>query len=430
MTAEIKKLPESKVEIRVELGKEELAGYVSRAETELAQNITIEGFRPGKAPKELIRNKVGEAKIREEALSLAIQSSLSEALRKESLDILEKVDFKIEENSPEKLVYKATFQLFPDLQLGDYKSLSIKKNSVVVASTEISAVLEDVAKSRVVLTEVERPARKGDRVEVDFNIKDEGKEIEGGKSENHPIVLGDGNFVPGFEDNILGMKTGEAKTFKLKIPPDYYQKAIAGKELDFEVNLKKVEDRVLPKMDDDFAKTLGNFKTMEEVKDSIRQGLTMEKEAKEKDRVRIAILKKIGESTKVEVPAVLIEKRTDVMIQDLDNELHQRGMELGLYLAQLKKTQDDLRKDWRPQAEEQVKMSLIARAIAKAESLKVEERDVDQEMRVILDQYVTRQPNSEEAVRNIDTGELKGKVHDMLLNEKVFDFLEKNTQFE
>ncbi len=428
MNTTYKKLADSKIELTVNLDKNDLASYVKETEDQLAKDIKLEGFRQGKAPIDMVRKKIGEDKIKEEAMQTAVQSSLRQVLMKEKLDVIDQVNFKIKENSSDKLVYNVTFVVFPEVQLGEYKNLGVKKNQISVDDSEIEKIIGDIQKSRTVFNEVRRPVQKGDKVEVDFTIKDKGAVIEGGKSQNHPVIIGDGLFIPGFEDQIIGMANGETKNFSLKIPGDYYQKAIAGKELDFEVIVKKIEDRVLPELNNDFVKTLGKFNSLEEVRGNIRQGLVAEKEVKEKDRVRLAILEKIGEKTKVEIPDVLVEKRIDEMITRLDNDLHQKGMELGPYLAHIKKTQDDLRKEWRPQAEVQVKMSLTARAVAKKEGLAVSDNEIDGELQTVLQQYVLNNQGGDGAkkLENINPDELKLKIKDMLMNEKVFEFLEEN----
>lgn len=409
--------------------------YAAETEKRLTKEIKIEGFRPGKAPKEMARKKIGEQTIREEALNLAVQASLAKALAEENFDVMEQADFKIKENSAGKLVYQVRLALFPEIELGDYKDdLAVKINPVLVSEIEIKNVVQDIANSHVVLKETKHPARLGDRVEINFTVKDGGALIEGGKSENHPVILGENKFIPGFEDQIIDLKPGEKKNFSLRVPADYYQKSIAGKELDFEVLVKKVEERTVPRLDDDFAKSLGQFQSLGELMGKIRQGLTLEKEAKEKKRVRLAILKKIADRTKVETPALLIEKKLDSMILVLDEELHGKGMELGLYLAHIKKTQDDLRREWRAKAEEQAKLGLIARAIAKKEHLKVSEKEINGELELALQQYMTRGgpdggPGGPEILQNLDPQQMKNKIHDALLNEKVFEFLEKHTKF-
>lgn len=434
MTFSIKRLKDSDIELTADLNKEDLLLFVAEAEKRLANELKIEGFRPGKVPKEMIRKKVGEQTIKEEALNLAVQSSLAKAIVDEKLDIIEQSDFKIKENSPDRLLYQVKLTVFPDIKLGDYKGLTVKRNAITVDEAEIKSVLQEIIGSRTVLKEVKRPAQAGDRVEVDFIIKSGGVLIDGGKSENHPVVLGENKFVPGFEAQIVGLKTGEKKNFSLKVPADFYQKSIAGKDLDFEVELKRVEERVVPKLDDDFAKSLGNIGSLKELEDNIRQGLTLEKENKEKDRIRLAILKEIASKSEAKIPPQLIEKHIDSMMQELDDELHQKGMELGLYLAQLKKSQDDLRRDWREKAEEQVKLSLIARAVSKKEKLEVGEKEISEELETILQQYVARGgqdggPAGPEVLQNLDPQQTKNKIHDILLNEKVFRFLEKHTKF-
>ncbi len=434
MTFTVKKLKDSEIELTADLNKEDLLLFAAEAEKRLAKELKIEGFRPGNAPKEMVRKKVGEQAIKEEALNLAVQSSLAKALAEEKIDIMEQADFKIKENSAERLIYQVKLIIFPDIRLGGYKDLTVKRNPILVDEKEVKNVMKEIADSRTILKEVKRSAQMGDRVEVDFTVKDGDALIDGGKSENHPVVLGENGFIPGFEAQIVGLKMGDKKSFSLKVPADFYQKSIAGKDLDFEVELKRIEERAVPKLDDDFAKSLGNIQSLKELEENIRQGLTLEKETKEKDRIRLAILKEIAGKTKVEIPSTLIEKRVDSMMQELDNELHQKGMELGLYLAQLKKNQDDLRREWRNKAEEQVKLSLIARAISKKEKIEVSEKEIDEELEITLQQYMARGgqdggPIGPEILQNLDPQQMKNKIHDVLLNEKVFRFLEKHTKF-
>jgi len=427
MTSRVDKLSNSRIKLIVSLDRDELLSFAEEAERQLAHDVKLKGFRPGRAPREQVRKAVGEEKIRELALQLAVQSTLKEALANEKLDIIDQTNFEVKENSGEKLVYWATFLIFPELVLGRYRGLNVKRNKIVVSDAEVSGILGDLLKSRTVFNEVQRPAQKGDRVEVDFTARDNNKIIEGGKSENHPIILGEGKFVPGFEEQIVGMKTGETKHFSLKTPAGYYQKAIAGKELNFEVVVKKVEDRTVPEADDNFARSLGDFHSLKELETSINQGLAMEKQIKERDRVRLAILGRIASATEVKIPPELIEKQLDAMLRDFDSELHQKGMELGLYLAHIKKTQDEIREEWRTRAEQRAEMELIVRAVAKAENLTVNDSEINEELQIVLQQYMMsgQGGSSPEMLENINPEGLKKRIRDTLLNEKVFKFLEE-----
>lgn len=333
MTHTLKKLPGSKIELTVELGKEELQDYVAETEKQLANDARLDGFRPGKVPREQIRKQVGEAKIREQALALAVQSSLLDTVKKEKLEIISQEEIKVQTNTGDKLTYRVVFNIFPEIRLGPYTGLGVKKNPVRVGAEEIQNALQDLQRL-------------------------------------------------------------------------------------------KTADRTAPELNDEFAKGLGRFNSLAELKDNISQGLALEKKAKEKERVRLAILEKISAQTKVKPPSVLVEEQLNELLRDFDGQLHQQGRELGLYLAQIKKTQDDLRRDWRAKAEAQVKMNLIAREVAKQQKLKVSDETVSQEMATLAEHYARQ--GELERLRQADPETVRSRIKAVLLNEKVFDWLEKN----
>ena len=426
-----KQLDDFQIEITVNLDKDDLGSYTVQAEKELAGKLEVEGFRPGKAPKEIARKRIGEQLIKEEALNLAVQSSLAKVLAGKKMEVIEQASLIIKENSADRLLYKVTLTVLPEIQLGEYKHLTEKSNSVFVDDAEIKNALQGIVNLRTTLKEVNKPAQPGDHVEVDFKVFDHGILIDGGQSENHPVTLGENKFIPGFEEQIIGLKMGEKKNFLLKVPADFYQKSIAGKNLDFEVIVKRVRERVAPQLDDNFAKSLGQFRSLADLKANIKQGLIMEKKIREKNRIRLTLLKQVADKTNISIPPVLIEKQLDTMIQNFDDELHAKGKELVLYLAHLKKTQDNLKREWRGKAEEQVKMSLIVKTIAEKENIRVSEEEVGQELESILQQYMMRgnsdgSPAGPEDLRSLDPQQMKNKIRNLLLNEKVFELLEKH----
>lgn len=424
MTFSIKKLPDSKIELTVDLAKSDLVNYVTEVEHQLVKEVKIEGFREGKAPKEIIRQRIGEDKIRQEALELAIKSSLATILKNEKISVVDQSELKLKENSPEKLIYQVILTVFPEFKIARYTNLNINKNRVSVEAKEIEEVLAELVKTQTKGEEVERAAQMGDRVEIDFMITLSGRLITGGKSDNHPLILGQNKFVPGFEGQVVGLKKGQTKKFILEIPVAYYNKEIAGKTIEVEATVKRVEKLNIPVLNDDFAKKLGRFASLKDVRDNISQGLLLEKEAKEKDRVRLAILKAIGEKTEFEIPKILIEKQIDTLINEFDNELHQKGMEIGPYLAHIKKTQADLRKDWREQAELQVKLTLIVQAVAREENISVTQEEIEQEFVLLAENYAKNGQLND--LQQTDLSGIKGRINSLLLNEKVLGFLEKN----
>ena len=332
--------------------------------------------------------------------------------------MLDQSDFKIEKNTPTELVYKVKLTLFPAVTLGTYKGVTAEKRTLAVTDEELNRVLKDITASRAAIAQVDRPAQKGDQVEVDFTIKLNGAVIDGGESKNHPLIIGEKRFIPGFEEQLIGMKVGETKEFKLPLE---------GKDHDMTVVMRDVKSRTVPELTDEFVKNLGAFSSVDNLKEQINKNLLMEKEAQEKERVRIEILKKIIKDSTMTAPQLMVERQLDGMLQNFDAELHSQGMELGPYLAHLKKTQDDLRKDWRVRAEDQVKMTLVIHEIAKAEKFEVKEEEVEAELEQRLQQYMAGRPDMAPAdMQKLDLDRARREIHSTLLNKKVFDFLDSN----
>ena len=424
MEIKTNQLKGSEVELEVELSAKELLKYVSQAEKNLGADLEVKGFRKGKVPSDIVRKTLGSEKIREEALSLAVKDSFAQAVEQEGLELLEPAkDVDIKENTGDRLVYNVKVAVLPKFELPEYKGIEVKKAEIIIEDKDVQEAVDYLRKTRSTYTPSKEPAQKGNKIEIDFEIKVAGKTIENGVSKNHPIILGNEVFIPGFEDNVIGMKIGEEKTFNVDVPVDYYQKSIAGKTIECNVKVGKIEIVSLPELTDEFAKSLGQFENVDELKKSIGDGVRMEKEQKEKQRVRLAILEKIAENTKLEIPELLVEKQLSILIQEFDASLHQRGLELNMYLSSLKKTQDDLKKEWKPQAEKQVKNSLILRAIAKTEKLVIEEKELNNSLAMFLQQF----PNPE-SLKDLNQDVLKRNLYEDLLKEKTLQFLEDNAK--
>jgi len=424
MKTYIEKLKNSEIKLTIELNEEDLSLYTREAEEILSNSLYMNGFRKGKVPPEIALKKVGEKSIKEKALDISLKRSFIRALKQEKIDLIDTFEMKITKNNPGNLTYEILLLVSPEIVLGDYKNVEIEKKSLVVTEQEINNALHYVQKSRAQLKDSDRPIQKGNRVEVDFEIKHKGKQITGGKSENHPLIVGDGKFVPGFEDKLIGARKGDKKYFSLQVPDDYYQKSIAGKKLDFNVKIKRVQKVILPELNNEFAKMMGSFKDIDALRRNIAEGISMEKEAKEKERIRLAILDKIVENTRIEVPPKLIERQLDLMLRNFDDNLHRQGLELSLYLAQIKKTQEDLRKEWYEQAVKQVKTSFILKEIGKKEGITIG----DDEVKLAVNNILQKFDSIKEARESMDLGEFENKIRTNLLNDKIIDFLEKKVK--
>ena len=418
----LKKIEDIQYQLSVELDEDDLKKYLDKAGREVSQSLKIDGFRTGKAPKELVQKYADQVKISEIAIEDALRGSFSSISEEKNLDIINTSDLKVEENSPGKLRYSLQLAVYPEINLPDLSSAKVKKTSISVSGEELETALGTLRASRAQASQKDGTTELGDRVEIDFEVTSEGKVIEGGVSKNHPLVLGKGNFIPGFEEQLIGMGKGEEKTFSLAVPADYYEKSVAGKKLDFKVKINLVQKVKLPELDDNFAKSLGNFKTVQALRESVENGLKQEKEAKQKQRIRVEILERLTKESKIKPSKFLVERQLDNMVADFDEHLHGQGMELGLYLAHVKKTQDELRKDWQAEAEKQVDMSLILHKIAKENDILATSEEIDKETGSFIDSLSARgQPEESK----IDIAGLKEQIGKRIVNEKTLALLEK-----
>ena len=422
MLTKLKPVANSQIELEVEVNKEELREYLEKASENLSRAISVAGFRPGKVPFEVLRKEIGDKKILEEALEMAVVSSLAQATEKEKLEVMASSELKISENTADLLRYSVKLMLYPEVKLGGYKDLKVEKKEVKVEDKEIEEAIHYLLKSRATYQDFDGPAETGHHLEIDFEVGTAGQPVEGGKSENHPFVLGKGNFIPGFEDHLRGLKKGEIKEFTLEAPQDYYQKSLAGKKLDFKVTVKSIKTVLVPEMNDDFIKSLGHFGSQEELKKNIAEGIKSEKEQKEVERLRGEILEKIDAGSKIEVPDKMIEQQLDALITNFDQNLHAQGMELSLYLAHLKKSQDDLRKEWRGQAEKQIRQSLILREVGRQENIKVGNQEIEEAAAGLLMRYVGQGQDQSK----VDPEDFKQRAGEAIFREKIFKYLEEH----
>lgn len=423
MQSSVKKIDSGIIELTVELVKDELQGYVSSVEERIGQEVAIDGFRKGKAPKDLVKKHVGAGEVLQAALENALEDSLAKVIRERDLDVASSTNLAIKENTGDKLKYTVTLTVFPEVTLPDLAQIKVQEHPAEVQEHELKETLDVVRNMRATFSEKEDAVQEGDRVEADFKVMLDGKAIEGGESKNHPLIIGGKNFMPGFEDQLVGLKKGEEKSFSLVAPADYFQKDLAGKKLDFTVKVNLVQTVRLPDLDDAFAQGTGPFKNLDQLKHNIREGMLQEKVAKEKQRVHLEILDKIMGASQIETPAFLVKEQLDAMIDNFDSDLHAKGMELGMYLAHIGKTQDELRKDWQKNAEKQTKIVLILHAVVKANGLAVTELETDSAANQTVQDLVSR---GQVDPASLNLKAIKESVADRLRNQKALEFLEKN----
>ena len=424
MITKVNLLKDSEAELFVELNKEELQEYLKKTGEKISGLVRVDGFRPGKTPLDVVRKEIGDKKILEEALELAVTASLSKALKKENLEIVSSSDLAVNENTAESLKYSIKLLLFPEIKLGNYKNLNVAKKDVQVEDREVDNAIASLLKLHTEYKDFNGLAEKGHHLEIDFTVTENGRLIEGGESKNHPLILGNGGFVPGFEEELVGLKKGETKTFSLQVPKDYYQKSVTGKKLNFKVAIKSIKIGAVPELTDEFIKNLSSFNSVENFKAVVTENLRSEKQQKETDRLRLEILEKVNKNSEIKVPAKMLREQLEAMVVNFDKSLHEKGMELGLYLAHLKKTQEDLKKEWHAEAENQIRRGLIMREVAKRENIKVDEDEVQKATNSLLARNMLAGGGLSTS-SEIDAEKVKQKAGDLLLHEKIFEFLEK-----
>lgn len=429
----IEKSSPIQIAITVRVAWPEIELILSKAAEKISNEISIEGFRKGKAPYNVVKQVTGEFKILEEAARMYIQKHYESVLEN-----IENKEYKGKSFEPVggpevaitklsaggELEYKITLSLLPAIALPDYKAtakriLADKKNPEV-AEKDVDAAIRWLRESRAKLIAVAREAKIGDKVEIDFSATSGGVALEEIRSANHPFTLGQGKFLPGFEDNLAGMKAGEEKMFNITAPADWRDKAIAGKTLEFKVKMNAVQEREIPAWDEAFVKSFGKFSSTAEAEENIRTGLRAEKEAGERERLRIAMIEAIAKETGAEIPEPLLERELEKMVAELQSSIERMGLKFSDYLTHIKKTADGLRQEWRKDAEHRVKIALVLREIARRENIEPSEEEIKE----VMSRAIARQGFDEKDLKTIDRAAFLDYNRGIARNEKVFKHLE------
>ena len=425
MKKSIKKLPKSKIEIEVEIPTEDWEDFLNEAVKDISLNLKVAGFRPGSVPRNIVEKEIGMEKILARASELAVRKTYVKMILDDKIEAVGSPNISVLKVAPgNPFVFKAEVAVLPEVKLPDYTKIikGIKPaEEAKVEGKEIDEAVSWLQKSRAKFTTVKREARKDDRVEIDFETELEGKKVENGKSENHPLIIGQSKFVRGFDEQLIGMKEEEEKEFTLVFPEDYHQKNLADQPVDFKVKMKLVQEQELPEINDYFAQGLGDFKDLEALRESIKHGVLYEKKEKVKQDWRQKAVNETAEKSEIDLPDILIDKELEGMVGELKNSAGQIGLEWKKYLEGLKKTEDDLKKDFAKQAERRVRSALVLREIAKKENIEVTDKETEGEINRVLQKY----PDIEGAKGKVDIDALKEYTYGVLRNEKVFKRLEE-----
>jgi trigger factor len=414
----LKKLPKSKMELRIKIEAEEFEKFYQKAIFSLGKDLEIAGFRKGKIPPKIIERKIGVERILKQAAEDAIRENYSKAILKEGIEVLGKPKVEILNlNLRDSFEFKATFSVFPEITLPDYKKIASeeKRGKISVSETEIEKTLSWLQHSRAKFTPKNLPVEKGDFIEIEYSSP----QIEGGRKIRDGFFFGRGGFISGFENNLEGMRVGEERVFSLKFPKDYFQKNLAGKEVKFKAKAISIQKVKIPELNDEFAKSLGKFENLESLKRSIFEGIKMEKEREESKRIQKEILEKIARLCQFEIPEILIEEEKKRYLEDLKIRIPKIfKMSFEDYLNSIKKTEKEMMDSYHLAAEEKLKKSLILREIKKREKIEAKKEEIGER----INKMISGLPP--EKIKRLDFEILKEYIKDMIEKEKVLNFLE------
>ncbi|MCK9446705.1 trigger factor [bacterium] len=408
MKYEIKEISTIKRIAEVEITAEDFENYYTQALSEISKGVEMDGFRKGKVPEKIVEDKVSQEGVIGEAAEAAVRDNWIKLVKQANIEAVSqpKVEIvKVARGNP--FIFTAEFEILPEIKLPDLKSIQIKKEEIKIEEKEIEDTLIWLRQSRAKMSKKEGPAEKNDFVEFTFVCTS----IENDQEKKDRIVLGKGHYVPGMEEALLGMKEGEHKDFETENPQNKKEK------LEICVNVTSVNKMELPEVNDEWAKSLGKFEDVASLKADIKKGIIEEKEIAQKQQRREEVVKKILEKTKFEVPQVLIEREVGFMMDNIKSRVNSElQISLEEYLKQIKKTEEELKKEFEKIAEERVKGFLVLHQITKDEKIEAGEEEISQKIEELLSQY----PDKEAARKNMNMEQAKMYIEDELKREKIF----------
>ena len=394
--------------------------------TKTAKYFNIPGFRKGKAPMSLIEKTYGPSIFYEDTFNEIVPEIYEAELKENNIEAVSRPDIQITQMEKGKdLIFTAIVQTKPEVKVGKYKGIELEKVDTLVTAADVNKELERMAEKNARLVSVEdRAVKSKDTAVIDFEGFVNGVAFEGGKAEKHELEIGSNTFIPGFEDQVIGMKINEEKDINVKFPDEYFSKDLAGKDATFKVKLHEIKVKELPKIDDEFAKDVSEFDTLKDLKSSIKQKIIDEKNNSAKYALEDAAIKTVCDNTEIDIPSGMIETEIDNILKDIDGRLAYQGLNLSQYLKMINKSEDDMRKEYEEQAATSVKSRLVLEAIIKAEKIEATDAEIEEKVKEMATSY----GRSEEELMKNDN--LKDYLKNNIATEKAIKFVVDNAKIK
>lgn len=421
MQISIKKLPKSEVELTITLETDEIQSELANAAARISEQMKLDGFRPGKAPYDVVKQKTGEMAIWQEAVEDIVRHSFVKAIMQENLATIGQPKIELVTFAPgNPLVYKAVAPTLPGVStLADYRTITVSRKPVVVNDADVDRALDELRRMQTREQAADRPSTDKDKVVVDMHMFLDNVPLDGGMTKDHGIILSEESYVPGLTKELVGLKKGDEKTFSLPFPADHFQKNIAGKNVEFKVKVGSVVELLPPDLDDAFAGTLGQ-KTLSELKTLLKSNLESEAKEKEDQRTELEMLEKIVDGTTFDdIPEQLVNQETTRMVEELEASLKERGMEFGEYLRNVKKTRQEIQLDFASQAIKRIKTAIVIRDIGRTEKIEADDAEVMKHIEEAMNHY----KQDPEAQKHIASPDYAESVKIRMRNRKTIEFL-------
>ncbi|QAY65137.1 trigger factor [Paenibacillus protaetiae] len=427
MKATWEKIDTNLVSIDVEVEAEKVASALDQAFKKVVKQVNVPGFRKGKVPRSLFESRFGVESLYQDAIDIILPDVYAEAVKETNIEPVDRPEIDVEQfGKGQTFKFKAKVVVKPEVKLGEYKGLEVPALASEVTEEELNAELERLQQRHAELVTVEEgAAAQGDVAVIDFEGFVDGVAFDGGKSERYSLELGSNSFIPGFEEQVVGMNIGDFKDVEVSFPETYHVAELAGKPAVFKVKLHEIKRKNLPALDDEFAKDVSEFDTLDEYKQDLSEKLKARKEQDNEQALEAAVIEKASENAEIEIPEAMIEREIDFMVRDFENRLRMQGMNMDLYYQFSGQDESVLRGQMRADAEKRVRNNLVLNAIAKAENIEISEEDVTAELEKLAPSY----SRSAEELRELFTrnGSIDSLREDLQLRQTI-KFLVENSK--
>ena len=400
MSLQVEKLEKNMAKLTIEVSAEDLDKAMEKAYQKQKSRISLPGFRKGKAPRKMIESMYGKGVFMEDAVNSLVPQEYTKALGECDLEIVSQPEINVTQMEPGKaLIFTADVAVKPEVTLGDYKGVEVPRSEIAVTDEEVDAEVkkEQDKNARTVAVE-DRAAANGDITTIDFEGFVDGVAFEGGKGTDYALTLGSGTFIPGFEDQLVGANTGDHVEVKVTFPEEYQAKELAGKEAVFQCDVKKIETKEVPELDDEFAKDVSEFDTLAEYKEDVKKKLTEKKEKEARTAKENAAVDKAIENAQMDIPELMTKTECRQMMDDFSRRMQQQGLSMEQYFQFTGQSMDKMMEDMKPQALKRIQTRLVLEKVAEAENIQPSEEEITEEIQKMADAYKMEADKIREAI--------------------------------